>query len=401
MLSTTTTTLLLAASSLVAAQTTVNGSDNFVNAAFKAFTGDPFQKYTLTAAGINASFIPYGARLTNLYVCDQNGTMQDVVVGYDNATQYLHDSETNHTYFGAVVGRYANRIKNGTFEIDGQTSTIPDNEHGGLNPLHGGFVGYDQQNWTIASQTGNSITFVFYDQAQQGFPGDLLNVATYTLTDEPAWISRIVSIPLNDATPIMLANHVYWNLGAFVDEEAVTVLNDTLYMPYADRIIEVDSILIPTGAINVTNGTAFDFTKPGKQIGSSIFAPLDQNGLNGSSYDNAFILDRPRYAMEDPALEVLQLSSPSTGIQLSLQTNQQGLQIYTCGGQNGTIAVKADQQHLTNTTYVERYGCVVIETQDWIDGINQPQWGRDQYQIFTPTTEPALNYAKYTFSTLN
>ncbi|TKA44249.1 hypothetical protein B0A55_13764, partial [Friedmanniomyces simplex] len=108
MLSTTTTTLLLAASSLVAAQTTVNGSDNFVNAAFKAFTGDPFQKYTLTAAGINASFIPYGARLTNLYVCDQNGTMQDVVVGYDNATQYLHDSETNHTYFGAVVGRYAN-----------------------------------------------------------------------------------------------------------------------------------------------------------------------------------------------------------------------------------------------------------------------------------------------------
>ena len=208
------------------------------------------------------------------------------------------------------------RIMNGTFEIDGQTSHIPNNEHGGLNPLHGGFVGYDQQNWTIASQTGNSITFVFYDQAQQGFPGDLLNVATYTLTDEPAWISRMVSIPLNEATPVMLANHVYWNLGAFVNKEAITVLNDTLYMPYADRIIEVDSILIPTGQINMTNGTAFDFTH-GKQIGSDIFQPLSQGGLNGSSYDNAFILDRPRYAMEDPALEVLRLSSPSTGIQMS------------------------------------------------------------------------------------
>ncbi len=109
MLSTTTTTLLLAAASVVAAQTPVNGSDNFSNPAFKAFTGDPFQKHTLTANGINASFIPYGARLTNLYVCDQNGTYQDVVVGYDNATQYLTDSETNHTYFGTVVGRYANR----------------------------------------------------------------------------------------------------------------------------------------------------------------------------------------------------------------------------------------------------------------------------------------------------
>ena len=105
----TTSTLLLAASSLVAAQTPVNGSDNFSNPAFKPFSGDPFQKYTLTAAGINASFIPYGARITNLFVSDKNGTYQDVVLGYDDATQYLTDTETNHTYFGPVVGRYANR----------------------------------------------------------------------------------------------------------------------------------------------------------------------------------------------------------------------------------------------------------------------------------------------------
>ena len=105
----TTGALLLAASSLAAAQTPVNGSDNFSNPAFKPFSGDPFVKHNLSANGISASFIPYGARLTNLYVCDQNGTMRDVVVGYDDATQYLKDSETNHTYFGPVVGRYANR----------------------------------------------------------------------------------------------------------------------------------------------------------------------------------------------------------------------------------------------------------------------------------------------------
>ena len=79
------------------------------SAAFPPFSGDPFQKYSLSANGINASWIPYGARLTNLFVQDRNGTYQDIVVGYDNGTQYLHDTETNHTYFGAVVGRYANR----------------------------------------------------------------------------------------------------------------------------------------------------------------------------------------------------------------------------------------------------------------------------------------------------
>lgn len=103
--------VLLAASSWVAAQSPANGSDSFVSNSFKPFSGDPFQKYALSAQGIKASFISYGARLTNLYVKDKNCNWQDVVVGYDNGTQYLKDTETNHTYFGAVVGRYANRYE--------------------------------------------------------------------------------------------------------------------------------------------------------------------------------------------------------------------------------------------------------------------------------------------------
>lgn len=329
------------------------------------------------------------------------------------------------------------RIKNGTFTINGQTSHIPTNEHGGEDTLHGGFVGYDQQNWTVASVSGNSITFVFYDAAQSGFPGDVLNVATYTLTDDASWISRMVSIPMNEATPIMLANHVYWNLGAYVNQEAALILDNTLYMPYADRIVQIDGIEVPTGGIGVTNGTAFDFTKPGKTIGQDINSTMGACGAGCTGYDNAFILDRPRYsAPDDPELEVLQMRSPVTGITMTLQTNQQSIQIYACTGQNGSIKVKSDQQHLNGTTYVEkyvfsancsqlrrafadlctRYGCVVIETQDvsiprtmakdfiadlisqWIDGINNPQWGRQQWQIFSPTTEPAMNYQKYTFT---
>ena len=354
--------LLLAAASVCAA------SQDYGTTAFPAFRGNPFEKLTLSAKGIKASFIPYGARLTNLYVSDKNGKMQDVVLGYDSGKDYLNDTETAHTYFGAVVGRYANRIKNGTFTVDGKKSHIVENEHHGEDTLHGGSVGYDQRNWTIASLSGNSVTFYLYDHAFEGFPGDVLNIATYTLTDEPAWVSRLVSIPLNEATPIMLANHVYWNLGAFVNKEALKVLNNTLHMPYADRLIGIDGNEVPTGAINMTNGTAYDFQAPGKTIGKDLFTLSNSCGTGCVGYDNAFILDRPRYsAPDDPQLSVLDMYSPETGIKMDLQTNQQGLQIYTCDGVDslGAIKAKSGQQHIHGVTSgYEKYGCIVIETQD-------------------------------------
>lgn len=230
--------------------------------------------------------------------------------------------------------------------------------------MHGGFIGYDQRNWTVVSHTGNSITFHFYDTAYQGFPGDLLNVATYTLTDDASWISRLVSLPVNKATPVMLANHVYWNLGALVNEDASTVLNDTLYMPYADRYVQTDGNLIPNGTIGVTNGTALDFTKP-KTIGQDIEDAVGICGTGCTGYDNSFILDKPRYTSpEDPNIEVLRMWSPVTGIQMSMETNMQSLQIYSCNGQNGTLPVKESQQHGNSTKTVQKYGCVVIEAEE-------------------------------------
>lgn len=357
-----------------------------------------FTKYTISAPGINASFIPYGARLTNLLVPDKNGNPQDVVLGYDSGTTYLNDTETDHTYFGAVVGRYANRIKNGTFTVQGVTSHIPENEHDGEDTLHGGTVGYDQRNWTVVSSNSSSITFSLLDQGYEGFPGNVITYATYTVSAGPTWTSRLVSIPLDEPTPIMLANHVYWNLDAFSNPSDLTILNDTLHMPYSARYVQIDNIEVPNGTIGIVNGSALDFTSP-KQIGRDILNAVDDCGFNCTGYDNAFILDRPRYsAPEATDISVLTMYSNVTGIQLDVYTNQQSLQLYACDNLNGTIPVKMSQQHGNSTSYVPKYGCLVIETQQWIDGINNPQWGQDQYQIYTPTTQPAVNFAQYDFS---
>ncbi|CAF9920767.1 hypothetical protein IMSHALPRED_004997 [Imshaugia aleurites] len=365
----------------------------------RAFGQDSvFTKYTISAPGINASFIPYGARLTNLFVPDKNGNPQDVVLGYDSGTTYLNDTETDHTYFGAVVGRYANRIKNGTFTVQGVTSHIPENEHDGEDTLHGGNVGYDQRNWTVVSSNTSSITFSLVDLGYEGFPGTVITYATYTVSSGPTWTSRLVSIPLDEPTPIMLANHVYWNLDAFSNPSDLTILNDTLHMPYSARYVQIDNIEVPNGTIGIVNGSALDFTSP-KQIGRDILNAIDDCGFNCTGYDNAFILDRPRYsAPEATDISVLTMYSNVTGIQLDVYTNQQSLQLYACDNLNGTIPVKMSQQHGNTTSYVPQYGCLVIETQQWIDGINNPQWGQDQYQIYTPTTQPAVNFAQYEFS---
>ncbi|KAL8682077.1 MAG: hypothetical protein Q9186_001866 [Xanthomendoza sp. 1 TL-2023] len=384
-------------------------------------SSDPLEKYTISAPGINATFIPYGARLTNLYVNDKEGNPQDVVLGFDDPADYLRNDQTVHTYFGPIVGRYANRIKNGTFTVQGVTSHIPQNENMGRDTLHGGKMGYDQRNWTVVSANSTSVTFSLLDLGFEGFPGNVITYATYTASSGPRWTSRLVSLPLDEPTPIMLANHVYWNLGAFTDTTGSTVLNNTLHMPYAARYIEIDNIEVPTGAIGTVKGNFLDFTSP-KQIGRDIESAINNCGYNCTGYDNAFILDRPRCsAPESTDLSMLTLSSNSTGIQMDIYTNQQSLQIYTCDNTNGTIPVKQSQQHDNGTTYVEKYGCmypsrmssdmkgnfhtdneeplgIVIETQQWIDGVNHPEWGQDQYQIYTVDSEPAVVFAQYDFS---
>jgi aldose 1-epimerase len=318
----------------------------------------------------------------------------------------------NHTYFGPIVGRFANRIKNSTFELNGQTYHIPPNENGGRDTLHGGTVGYDQRNWTVIASSQSSITFQLLDEAYEGFPGTVLTTATFTLGSAPSGpqgemrprlTSNMVSVALDLDTPIMIANHIYWNLNGFKE---ATILNDTtLWMPYSDRYIVVDPILIPTGALgSVKNLPNLDFTSP-KLLGDAVNNATGVCGGGCTGIDNAFIVDRPVGAGPQAAnFPLLSLWSNTTGIRMDISTNQIGLQIYTCNGQNGTIPVKQSQQNRNNGTstaakFVNQHGCIVIETQAWIDGVNHPEWGVSGYEIFGSTTQPNLNYATYDFST--
>ncbi|KAI1331601.1 galactose mutarotase-like protein [Xylariaceae sp. FL0255] len=399
-------TLLALSSSLIAAEAGYIATPT---------SSSSLASYTLKAENITAVFTEYGARLTHLLVPDRNGDVQDVVAGYDDVDQYIKDTATNHTYFGPVVGRYANRIKNGTFTIDGVTSHIVENEHNGEDTLHGGSVAYDARNWTVTKMTDTSITFTLLDDAEEGFPGDVITHATYAVESttegsywgvaHPRMTLKTVSIALNDPTPIMLANHIYWNLNAFKDQ---TILNDTtLYMPYAARYIEIDNIEVPTGGIaTVASKSALDFTKP-KLVGKDLADTVNNCGFGCTGYDNAFILDRPFGTGESAAnFPVLSTWSSTTGIRLDVGTNQRGLQIYTCNGQNGTIPVKPSQiarnKNSPNggTKFVNQYDCMVIETQGWIDAVNYPQWGQTtDYWLYDTTTLPAVMYATYDFST--
>ncbi|EED19465.1 aldose 1-epimerase, putative [Talaromyces stipitatus ATCC 10500] len=373
---------------------------------------DPFKIYNITATNITASFIGYGARLVALYVPDSNGTLQDVVVGYDDPTTYVQDSETNHTFFGAVVGRYANRIKNGTFTIDGNKYQIPTNENGGADTLHGGTVGYDQRNWTVTASTKDSITFSFLDTGYEHFPGTVLNHVTYTVDalrtavnpkGLPQLTCRIVSMSLTDKTPIMLANHIYWNLDAF---QVPTILNNTLHMPLASRVVAGDNILVPNGTIfdvDTAFDGAIDYTTA-KQIGADFDHAGGVCGFNCTGVDTCFIDDRVPYYVDGAVVPIIHLSSPATGITLDVATNQVAHQIYTCNGQNGTIPIKASQKARNEAAgkggvdYVNKHGCIVIETEGWIDAINQPEWG--QQEIFSPADAPTVNFATYQFGTL-
>ncbi|KAL4897307.1 galactose mutarotase-like domain-containing protein [Aspergillus ambiguus] len=376
---------------------------------------DPFKVYTISADNITAKLIPYGARLTSLLVPDRNGDVQDIVAGYDDPKQYLTDTETYHTYFGPVVGRYANRIKNGTFSVDGQEYHIAKNEKGGYDTLHGGKVGYDQRNWTVTAHSKDSVTFSLLDQGWEDFPGEVLTHAIFSVETKttpenpnglPQLTSKLISLALTEETPIMLANHIYWNLNGF---KKANVLDDvTLQLPLSKRIVGTDSILIPNGSLldvqTAYNGAA-DFTK-GKLIGQDIKDAAGLCGATCTGYDNCFIVDRPaQYASADSIVPILRMDSKTTGITMEVASNQQAVQIYSCNNMNGTIPIKSSQaqrnkeEGIQGAEFVNQHGCVVVETEGWIDGINQPQWGQLPNQIYSPNTGPAINWATYQFGT--
>lgn len=380
---------------------------------------EPLKVYTIQANNITAKFIPYGARLTSLIVPDKHGQETDVALGYDNAKDYVNDTETVHTNFGAVVGRYANRIANGTFTLHEKTYHIPKNERNDTQTLHGGKIGYDQRNWTVTSWTNNSITFTLFDDGFQGFPGQVLTHAIYTVnstygTNDSRPVAhlttKLVSMALTEETPIMLSNHIYWNLGAF---QKKTILDDiTLQLPLSKRFLEIDSNEIPTGKILNVKGFrhgALDFTSP-KLIGKDINSTYGECGGNCTGIDQAFLIDRHSNTTDstsspDSMAQAVSMASNVTGITMKVNTNQRAVQIFTCDTEDGSIPVKNSQLarnlqlEKVGALNVEKYGCVVVEAEQWIDALNNPKWGELPYQVFSPSTGPAVNWVTYTFGT--
>lgn len=169
-------------------------------------------KYQISSEGIRANFIPYGASISNLFLNDSSGIERDVILGFDNATYYSIDKQ--HPHLGGIPGRYANRIKNSSFEIDGKTYHILPNENptpespDGVDTLHGGPDGWDWRNWTIVAHTTDSITFSLTDpDGKEGFPGEVISYVTYTLTPY-TWNFKIIALATTKKTPILLSSHV-------------------------------------------------------------------------------------------------------------------------------------------------------------------------------------------------
>lgn len=347
---------------------------------------------------IRASFQPHGSGILELWVKDRWGGWRDVILGFDNTTNW--ETDVVHPFFGPVVGRYANRIKNGTFELNGETYHIPKNENN-LDTLHGGDIGYDRTNYTIASLSANEIVMHHIDpDGYQGFPGEVSTYTKYTLGENATWHIELNATATKE-TPIMLSCHDYWNLAAF--NESATILDHVLHMPYADKYVKTDTILIPTGPLPSVDGTPYDFQTP---------TPFSKNfndtegvcGEGCQGWDSCFIMsDPPGYDVSKPVVEMY---SPKSGIKLSIATDQAAIQVYTCDGidhpEKGIIPRK--QVHggkVGNDIADVIYGnheCVVLEMEDYIDAINQPEWGRNQ--IYGPD-RPYYWKSTYSFSNVD
>ncbi|KAH8105953.1 galactose mutarotase-like protein [Cristinia sonorae] len=342
----------------------------------------PFKRITITApdGSAKASFIRYGATTTNFWVKDKHGEFRDIILGFDDTTQYQTDA-LGHPYFGPVVGRYANRIKNGTFSIPISKNPppsghnvfhVPENENNGTDTLHGGTDGFDRRVWSVGVLNSHSVSFTLVDpDGTQGFPGTVHATVTYTLEPRSTW-KITMHATATKKTPIMLSGHHYWNLEAY--KESQDLLGHVSQFP-ASRVITTNGLLIPDGKLLDVSNTPLDFRKA-KSIGESInsTAPFEFCGTGCVGFDNCWIYDKVQ-----PRQPKMSMWSKQSGIKLDVFTDQPALQVYTCNGIfNAELPIPRKRAHGGPESVYENHSCVVIEQESWIDAINNPEFGVDQ-----------------------
>ena len=312
--------------------------------------GKAVEIYTLKSAAVEMQVMTYGARVVSLETKDRNGKMGNIALGLSNLADYMKDPQP---YFGAVPGRYANRIANGKFTLDGKSYQIAIND--GPNALHGGKVNFAMRNWTAKEiPSGVEFTLVSPD-GDQGFPGTLTAHVRYALNDNKVVIQY--SATTDKPTVVNLTNHTYFNLAG---DGSGTILNEEVTID-ADRFTPVNSTLIPTGQLAPVAGTPFDFTTPHK-IGDRINADNEQLKL-GHGYDHNFVL-RGKMGELHPAAQVY---DAATGRVLSVETTEPGVQFYSGNFLDGTFTSR------TGAKYERRTG-FCLETQHYPDSPNHPSF---------------------------
>jgi aldose 1-epimerase len=349
-------------------------------AAETSITKQPFGKtkdgtavdiYTLTnSRGVEARIMTYGGIVVSLKVPDRNGKLNDVVLGYDNLDEYV---SKNSPYFGALIGRYGNRIANARFSLDGKVYTLAKND--GANHIHGGIKGFDKVVWQAHELKNNNkvglrLTYLSKD-GEEGYPGNLSVTVVYTLTDNNE-LKIDYSASTDKDTVVNLTSHSYFNLAG---AGTGNILGHEV-MINADRFTPVVKGLIPTGALSSVKGTPLDFTVP-TVIGARIDQQNDQLILAGG-YDHNWVLNKSGSSLTLAA----RVYEPTTGRIMEVYTTEPGLQFYTGNFLDGSNIGKGGKP------YLKRYA-FCMEAQHFPDSPNEPKF---------PTSElkPGQKYAQTT-----
>jgi aldose 1-epimerase len=313
----------------------------------KLADGSPVQLFTLTnGSGLVAKITNYGTIITEVRVPDRSGKMGDIVLGFDNLEQYLK----GHPYFGATVGRVANRIAKGSFSLGGKTYPLAVNN--GPNHLHGGLKGFDKKVWKAEPQAGAAVKFSYTSaDGEEGYPGEVKVTVLMTLTEKNE-LTIDYTATSDKPTPVNLTNHSYFNLAGQGD-----ILGHEL-MIAADHYTPKDANSIPTGEVRSVKGTPMDFTAP-HAIGER-FSQLEEKPVG---YDHNYVLNSGGKSLSIAA----RVFEPKTGRVLELSTTEPGVQLYTSNFLDGSLTGKRGVVYRQHSAFC-------LETQHFPDSVNQPKF---------------------------
>lgn len=320
----------------------------------KEVDGKPVSLYTLDSGnGLIVQVTNWGLRVVSIWTPDKNGEYADVAVGYENIDRYLNNE--GERFLGAVVGRYANRIAKGTFELDGIVYRLPVNNNG--QTLHGGLKGLDMRTWNVDKVTDKSIDFSYVSpDNEEGFPGTLRICVHYSVTPENEF-KVSYKATTDKPTVVNLSNHAFFNLKG----EAEGPITDHILMIRANHTTPVDSVLIPTGEIVPVDGSPFDFRRP-TAIGDRIGQENSQL-KNGGGYDHNWVLNKTTNGVE----LIASLFEPYSGRLMEVYTDQPGLQFYSGNFFDG----KAKGKYGKPIKFRE---ALALETQKFPDSPNHPDF---------------------------